>query len=126
MCVSEEIKIASTESDRTYLKKKINNSIKTTKFALEEGVVQGGGIALNTIADKLPDTSLLKEAIRAPYNQIQKNAGGSIEIGPNVIDAVKTTKTALRIACNLAGLLITCEVAIADKREKPKDFSDEE
>lgn len=118
------IKVASTESDRTYLKKKINNAINTTKFALQEGVVKGGGLALKEIAEKLP-ANILTEALKEPYNTIQKNAGGKIEIGDNVLDAVKTTRTALEIASNLAGLLLTVEVAIADKYEKPKDFKDE-
>jgi chaperonin GroEL len=119
------IRVASTETDRTYLKKKINNAINTTKFALEQGVVKGGGLALKEIADKMT-SNLLTKALSAPYHQIQSNAGGKIEITDNVIDAVKTTKVALKTACNLAGLLLTVEVAIADKREKPKDFSDEE
>lgn len=118
------IRVASTESDRNYLKKKINNAIATTKFALQEGVVKGGGLALKEISEKLPK-SILTEALLSPYNTIQDNTGG-IEIGDNVIDAVKTTRTALETACNLAGLLLTIEVAIADKYEKPKDFKDEE
>lgn len=115
------IRIASTESDRTYLKKKINNAINTTKLAMQEGVVKGGGLALKEIAEN--HLSYLTEALLSPYNTIQENCGG-IEIGDDVIDAVLTTKTALKIASNLAGLLLTCEVAIADKREKPKDFEE--
>lgn len=118
------IRVASTETDRTYLKKKINNAINTTKFALQEGVVKGGGLALKEISEKL-SKSILTEALLSPYNTIQDNTGG-IKIGDNVIDAIKTTKTALQIACNLAGLALTIEVAIADKYEKPKDFKDEE
>lgn len=117
------IRVASTESDRTYLKKKINNAVNTTKFALQEGVVEGGGLALKKIAERL-EPNLLTDALKAPYNTIQDNAGGKLKIGKNVIDAVKTTKTAVEIASNLAGLILTVEVAIADKYEEPKDFKD--
>jgi len=117
------IRVSSTESDKTYLKKKINNAINTTKFALQEGIVKGGGLALKEISEKLPK-SILTEALLSPYNTIQSNTGG-IEITPNVIDAVKTTKTALQTACNLSGLLLTIEVAIADKYEKPKDYKED-
>lgn len=118
------IYVASTESDRTYLKKKINNAINTTKLALKEGVVKGGGLALKEISEKLPK-NILTDSLLSPYNTIQSNAGGNLIIKDSVIDAVLTTKTALEIACNLAGLLLTCEVAIADKYEKPKDFKEE-
>lgn len=110
-----------SETERGYLKKKIEDAVNATKYALQEGVVRGGGLALKTIAEKLPK-NILTEAIKAPYNQIQENAGGDLEIGEDIIDPVKTTKTALRAACSVAGLILTTEVAIADKYEEPKDF----
>ena len=112
---------ADTDTGRLYLKKKLEDAINATKYALQEGVIKGGGLALMEISDTIKP-NILSEAIKAPYNQIQLNCGGKLEIGEDIIDPVRTTKTALRNACNVAGLIITTEVAIADKYIEPKDY----
>lgn len=116
---------ASTDAERDYLKLKIEDAINATRCALEEGVVKGGGLTLMEIANSM-DVNILTEALKAPYNQIQKNAGGKLEIGADVIDPVKVTRTCLEKACSVAGLVITTEIAIADKKEEPKDYKTEE
>lgn len=112
---------ARTETERNYLKLKIEDTVNASRAAMEEGVVKGGGIALKEISEKLPE-SILTNALKAPYLQIQENAGGSIEIGKDVIDPVKVTRNALENACSAASLLLTTEVAIA---EKEPDLVDE-
>lgn len=107
---------AKTEQERGYWKRKFDDAVPATKAALEEGVVKGGGLALKEIAEKL-EPSILTEALKAPYNQIRKNAGRDLEIGDDVIDPVKVTRTALENACSIAGVLITTEVAIEEERQ---------
>lgn len=114
---------AETEFEKTYFKLKLEDAINAVQSAMTHGVVKGGGLALFEIAGTLPDDSLLKEAIKRPYIQIQENAGSKIEIPDTVIDSVKTTTTALKSACSIAGLLITTEVAVAYKKEKNNDKS---
>lgn len=109
---------AQSESEREYLKLKIEDAVNATKWAMDGGVVRGGGIALKEIADELP-TNILTEAIKAPYNQIMKNTGGD-EISPDIIDPVKITITALEKACSVAGMLITTGVTIAIKKDEEK------
>ena len=69
---------AATESDRTYLKLKVEDAVNATKSAMEEGIVIGGGSALikasrvlgNTVGDRI-----VKQAIQEPLKQICRNAG---------------------------------------------------
>lgn len=113
-----------TLAERNYKKDKVDDCVNAVKSALQEGTVPGGGLALKTIADSLPVASLLKEALSAPYLQIQENAGG-LEIGDEVRDAVKVTRIALEKAVSVATELATGGIAIADKRKKEKkDESD--
>lgn len=109
-----------SDTERGYLKLKIEDAVNATRCALEEGVVKGGGLTLKEIAETM-EPNILTEALKAPYNQIQENSGG-LEIGNDVVDPVKVTRTCLEKACNIAGLVLTTEIAIADKREKKEDF----
>jgi chaperonin GroEL len=112
------IKVSSpSETETGYKILKVEDAGNACKAALEEGVVPGGGLALKKLAEDLPDDNVLKEALLAPYKQIQLNAGGKLEIPDTVIDPVKVTKCALDNACSVAGTLITsCAiVAVEDK-----------
>ena len=113
---------ANSDAERGYWKDKIVDAVGAVKGALQEGVVAGGGIALFNIAIKM-DKNILTEALKTPFAQIQKNAGGSLEIGEDIIDSVRTTRTALQGACSLAGSVVTIETASAIKKEKPQDES---
>jgi len=115
---------AKTESVKEYLKMKVIDAVGAAKAALQEGVVHGGGLALKSVAEKLSPT-ILTEALKAPYNQIQKNVGHELLIGENIVDPLKVTRTALQNACSLAGILLTTEIAIADKNERIKGENSE-
>lgn len=108
---------AFSQSDREYLRDKLEDAVLATKYAMQEGVVAGGGLALKKVAETLP-INILTEAIKAPYNQIQENAGGKLEISKDIVDPVRVTICALRNACSVAGIVITSEITIADKNEK--------
>lgn len=114
---------APSDTDREYLKLKIEDAVNATRSAMEEGVVKGGGLTLMEISGEMKE-NILTEAIKSPYNQIQENAGGNLVIGENVLDPVKVTRTALEKACSVAGLIITTKIAIADKREDKKPLDD--
>ena len=69
---------AYTDSALSYRRLKVEDAINAGWQALHGGVVAGGGVALRDIAEELPDTvggNILKEALKAPYNQILTNAG---------------------------------------------------
>ena len=106
-----------TTIEREYLQMKVEDAIYATQASLEEGYVKGGGLALKEIAETLSDDDILKEALLAPYKQIQENAGGSLDIPDNVIDPTKVVRVALENACSLASSVITTEVAVAEHEE---------
>lgn len=70
---------ANTDFERDYLRFKAEDSVKAVLAALEEGIVEGGGMALWRIAQELePKTigeEVLKKALIAPLKTIIENAG---------------------------------------------------
>ncbi|HEY4522951.1 MAG TPA: chaperonin GroEL, partial [Candidatus Paceibacterota bacterium] len=78
---------AATEQEMKYLKDKIDDAVKATKSAMEEGIVPGGGTAFAKIAKKLgasvPKLSgdetagygIVVDALTVPLTQIALNAG---------------------------------------------------
>ena len=102
-----------TKGEREYKVLKIEDAINATQAAIEEGVVPGGGLALKEIAESMTDGNILKEALMAPYNQIQAN--GTLKIPKSIVDPVKVVKEGLKNACSVAGTLITTKGAVADK-----------
>lgn len=108
---------ASTETERLYIKKKIADSVNAAKAALEEGVVQGGGITLKEIADKLGKDNILYEALKAPYERISASLGNKTKVPVTVLDAYKVTRLSVENACSVVAHLITCDASIADVRE---------
>lgn len=78
---------AATETEMKYLKDKIDDAVRATKAAMDEGIVPGGGSALAKVAAKLEkkDTKLPRDeqigytivarALEMPIRQIAINAG---------------------------------------------------
>jgi chaperonin GroEL len=94
---------AATEVELKEKKHRIEDAVSTTKAAIEEGVVPGGGVALLRIqadilklADKLTGDEqtgarLVAKAVEAPLNQIAVNAG--LE-GGIIVDKVRNLPNA--------------------------------
>jgi chaperonin GroEL len=79
---------AATETEMKYLKDKIDDAVKATKAAMDEGIVPGGGTALAKVSKKLADSDTKKmsadqkagyeivvRALSQPLRQIAMNAG---------------------------------------------------
>lgn len=79
---------AATETEMKYLKDKIDDAVKATKAAMEEGVVPGGGTALakvartiagsggkNITADQQAGYDIVVRALEQPLRQIALNCG---------------------------------------------------
>jgi len=101
-----------TEGARKHVYRKTEDAGYATQHAIRDGVVPGGGLALKTVSDKLPD-GVLKEALKAPYDTIQRNAGKELKIGKNVLDPYLVTKTALSTAVGQAKKIIAIDTAIS-------------
>ena len=94
---------AATEVELKEKKHRIEDAVSTTKAAIEEGVVPGGGVALlrsqvaiNELADKLSGDEgtgarIVARAVEAPLKQIAENAG--LE-GGVVVERVRNLKNA--------------------------------
>ncbi|HVW82479.1 MAG TPA: chaperonin GroEL [Candidatus Paceibacterota bacterium] len=78
---------AATETEMKYLKDKIDDAVKATKAAMEEGIVAGGGTAFAKVAKKIAEAGgklgederagydLVVRALEQPLRQIAENAG---------------------------------------------------
>lgn len=136
---------APTDEERGYLKDKAEDAIKATKAALEEGIVEGGGMTLWRIASELQPTTIgeeiLKRGLKAPLQRIVENAGkdytevvrnlSSSDNGYNaktgeyvnlltegIIDPSKVTRCALENAVSAAATFITTYSVITEIPEK--------
>lgn len=123
---------AVTESERTALKYKIEDSVNATKIAQKSGIVCGSGIAL---AELTTSSKILNEALKAPYNQLRTNsnitesltkgnafntvtkeAGPFLEVG--VIDPVEVLIAGIENAVSVASTLVTTLGIIYQEDEK--------
>jgi len=98
---------AATEADMKYKKLKIEDAVKATKAALEEGIVPGGGVALVRAMNKVLEkgvrspsadikdefaagVQILLSSLAAPLRLIAMNAGK--EDGSVIVERVRTAK----------------------------------
>lgn len=109
---------ASTTAESLPLKMKIEDSQYACKSALEEGYVKGGGLCLKEIAEEMPE-SLLTNALKAPYEQIQANNEEPFEVSEDVIDPTKVVRLSVEHAISVAANLITCKILIPEIEERP-------
>ncbi len=74
---------APTDQALSYRRLKVEDACGAAYWALQNGVVAGGGVALYHTIPTLPDTqgaNMLKRALTAPIRQIMKNAGAESEL----------------------------------------------
>lgn len=110
---------AYSETERSYKKDKADDAVNAVRAALQEGVVDGGGLALRKIGMKMPDTAIIKKALLAPHAQIMENGGEDFEIEDWVKDPVKVVRIGLERASSAACVLATTAIAIDYDREMP-------
>lgn len=128
---------AFTETELKLKKDKIEDAINSTKLALEEGIVIGGGSALAKVADKMSDT-MFKNALRAPIEQMARNSGYEMEAGGDdiyhgydfkakeycnlfergIIDPFKVERIALETAISITSAWATIDVVMAEFPDK--------
>lgn len=102
---------APSQAEGLYLKLKVEDAVYACKAALEEGYVKGGGLCLKEIAKK---TTLLKNALEAPHNQIQENAEQKLKIPKEVVDPAKSMRLAVEHAISVTAHLITVKIMMPE------------
>ncbi len=90
---------AATEVELKEKKHRIEDALSTTRAAVEEGLVAGGGVALlqaipaldlvELVGDEAVGLGILRRALEAPIRQIADNAGAHGEV---VVEKVKGLK----------------------------------
>ena len=108
---------ASTSKEILFLKHKIEDGVFACKAALDEGYVKGGGLCLKEIAEELGETNILYETLKEPYEQIQRNAGGNLDIPEEIIDPAKVVRLEIEHGVSVAAQMITCDILIPDTPE---------
>ena len=148
---------AASEVEMKEKKDRVDDALRATRAAIEEGIVAGGGVAyiraLDALeglqgdnADETTGIDIIKRAIEEPLRQIVANAGkegavvvqkvreGKADFGYNartdvyenlhaagVVDPAKVTRVALENAASIAGMFLTTECVIEEKKEdKPE------
>ena len=148
---------AASEVEMKEKKDRVDDALRATRAAIEEGIVPGGGVAyIRALAalegfkgDNVDETTgidIIKRAIEEPLRQIVANAGkegavvvqkvreGKADFGYNartdvyenlhaagVVDPAKVTRVALENAASIAGMFLTTECVIVEKKEdKPE------
>lgn len=138
---------AKTEQEMRYLYYKVEDAVNATKSAIEEGIVEGGGMALYRISQKLSNENIgeriLKKALTAPLRKIIENGDRDYTevllnmpkglgynaksdkyedlIKTGVIDPVKVTRCALENSVSFAGIFLTSTSTTALVRSEGKD-----
>ncbi|MBX9189454.1 chaperonin GroEL [Bacteroides sp. K03] len=148
---------AASEVEMKEKKDRVDDALRATRAAIEEGIIPGGGVAyIRAIdvlegmkgdnADETTGVEIIKRAIEEPLRQIVANAGkegavvvqkvreGKGDFGYNarmdvfenlhaagVVDPAKVARVALENAASIAGMFLTTECVIVEKKEdKPE------
>lgn len=148
---------AASEVEMKEKKDRVDDALRATRAAIEEGIVAGGGVAYIRAIDALEGfkgdnddettgAAIIRRAIEEPLRQIVANAGkegavvvqkvreGKADFGYNartdvyekmfaagVVDPAKVTRVALENAASIAGMFLTTECVIVEKKEdKPE------
>ena len=148
---------AASEAEMKEKKDRVDDALRATRAAIEEGIIPGGGVAyiraIDVIdgmkgdnADETTGVEIIKRAIEEPLRQIVANAGkegavvvqkvreGKGDFGYNarldiyenwhaagVVDPAKVARVALENAASIAGMFLTTECVIVEKKEdKPE------
>ena len=148
---------AASEVEMKEKKDRVDDALRATRAAIEEGIIPGGGVAyiraIDSLegmkgdnADETTGIGIIKRAIEEPLREIVANAGkegavvvqkvreGKGDFGYNartdvyenlhaagVVDRAKVARVALENAASIAGMFLTTECVIVEKKEdKPE------
>ena len=148
---------AASEVEMKEKKDRVDDALRATRAAIEEGIIPGGGVAyiraIDSLegltgdnADETTGIGIIKRAIEEPLREIVANAGkegavvvqkvreGKGDFGYNartdvyenlhaagVVDPAKVASVALENAASIAGMFLTTECVIVEKKEdKPE------
>jgi len=146
---------AGSEVEMKEKKDRVDDALHATRAAIEEGIVEGGGIALLKIQDILSNQvpaslsesyqigfNIITTTLAAPLSQILNNCGVGVQteiidyiktngggydakseeyvdmFEAGIIDPTKVTRCAIENASSVAGMILTTECMVVDKKEE--------
>jgi chaperonin GroEL len=126
-----------TDLEQKELYDRVDDAVCAVRAAMQDGVVAGGGVTLYNLSRWLSDDSsvaaeVLREALRAPLEQIMANCGEDFDysmapdgdgynlktgeygnmIDMGVIDPTRVTKSALQNAVSVAVTILSTQAII--------------
>ncbi len=133
---------AATDFERENLKYKAEDAVKAVLSALEEGIVEGGGMTLFRISEKLSGNSvgeqIMRSVLKSPLRKIIENSGKDYAdilrgmkadqgydakndkyvnmISAGIIDPAKVERCAIENSVSAATEFITSFCAISDEK----------
>ena len=118
---------AATDAEALPLKHKIEDAIYASQNAMKYGYVEGGGLTLKKIAEKFyKDDLLIRDALSAPYNQIQENYGSELKIEKDIIDPARVVELEVEHAFSVAANMIVCKAIIAEFNDRDNQEGNKE
>lgn len=106
---------ANSETDLSYKLLKLYDAIRSSQLALRYGIVEGGGLCLDKVANQLElgtqAGNVMLFALKAPRQQIISNSGTE-KVESNITDASMVIKMAVRNAVGIASTILTASVLI--------------
>ena len=123
---------AASEVEMKEKKDRVDDALRATRAAIEEGIIPGGGIIKRAIEEPLRE--IVANAGKEGAVVVQKVREGKGDFGYNartdvyenlhaagVVDPAKVARVALENAASIAGMFLTTECVIVEKKEdKPE------
>lgn len=106
---------ARSQTEREYLRRKVDDAVLAVKYAMQEGVVPGAGKIFKIAAESYPE-NILSKIILAPSKQLALN--GISTVSDDIVDPLRVTITSLKNACSVGGMIITTGATIAIKKDE--------
>ncbi len=106
---------ARSQTEREYLRRKVDDAVLAVKYAMQEGVVPGAGKIFKIAAESYPE-NILSKIILSPSKQLALN--GISTVSDDIVDPLRVTITSLKNACSVGGMIITTGATIAIKKDE--------
>ena len=125
---------AASEVEMKEKKDRVDDALCATRAAIEEGIVPGGGVTYIRAIEE-PLRQIVANAGKEGAVVVQKVREGEADFGYNartdvyenlyaagVVDPAKVTRVALENAASIAGMFLTTECVIVEKKDDKADM----
>ena len=104
-----------SDIERKERKDRMEDAVLAVRSALEEGVVEGGGMALHKIYKKYKDKNKFIECINVPH-KLLKLRDPNYKVTAEIIDPMKVTRCSILNAISVTKTLLSMEAVVLNDR----------